>query len=35
MAMMAFRHVRKHWKKYLAGQVAGVALTSYLIGRMR
>ncbi len=32
---MAFRHVRKHWKKYAAGQLLGMALASYLIKRHR
>lgn len=32
---MAFRHVRRHWKKYVAGLFGGAALTSYLVKKLR
>lgn len=32
---LTFRHVRRHWKKYLAGQLLGAALASYLVRKHR
>ena len=32
---MSLRHVKKHWKKYLAGQVVGVFLLSYITKKHR
>lgn len=32
---MALRNFRKHWKKYVAGQLLGMVVTSFLIKRLR
>ena len=35
MPYQSYRHVRKHWKKYVVGQLVGALLTSYFIRKLR